>query len=251
MKTGEDGLTDSSQWLSNLLETRRSVRDFLPDRVPDDVLNAILADANLAPSWSNTQPYRVAIATGAVLDRLKLALCSRFDRGMAAQSQGILGKLRLLLSEREVLPDGDLEVNFAYPADLQPARRATGHGLYHLLGIGRHDTAARERQMRRNFEFFGAPCAIFLFAHRGLREFSVLDTGIFLQSLMLSAHARGLGTCAQGALATWASPVRCEFSVPDTYRLVCGLSLGYPSEHPVNTFNPGRSDPSALRLPAR
>ena len=237
--------------LSRLLATRRSVRDFKPDPIPDDVLKAVLADANQSPSWSNTQPYRIAIATGAVRDGLEKALTTRFEAGMQAQKQGLMGKLKLLLTQRHVLPDGDLKVNFEYPADLQPARRATGHGLYELLGIGRKDTAARERQMRRNFEFFGAPCALFVFAHRGLREFSVLDAGIYLQSLMLSAHARGLGTCAQGALATWAGPVREAFSVPDDYRLVCGVSMGYISAHQVNGFNPGRAAPSTHLLSIR
>jgi len=40
-------------------------------------------------------------------------------------------------------------------------------------------------------EFFGAPTVIFLFVHSKLKEFSVLDAGGFLQTLMLSAHARG------------------------------------------------------------
>jgi nitroreductase len=116
------------------------------------------------------------------------------------------------------------------------------------LGIGRKDHAAREAQMRKNFEFFGAPTAIFMFVHSGLREFSVLDAGIFLQTLMLSAHAHGLGTCAQGALATWAGPVRAAFQIPPNHKLICGVSIGYPSAHPVNQYDPGRGAPADLIL---
>lgn len=235
---------------SALLHSRRSVRDFLPTPIPQDVLDAILADANAAPSWSNTQPYCVAIASGAVRDRLAGELTARFDTGMAAQRGGWLGKLKLLTTPG-AMPDGDYKVNFDYPDDLQPRRRATGHGLYELLGIGRKDHTAREAQMRRNFEFFGAPSALFIFVHGGLREFSVLDAGIFAQTLMLSAHARGLGTCAQGALATWAGPVRDAFEVPKHYKLICGISLGYPSGHPINTFNPGRVQAQSLAIPSR
>ena len=177
--------------LSRLIRTRRSVRDFLPTAIPAELLDAILSDANASPSWSNTQPYRIAVASGALRDRLAAELCGLFDRGMAAQKGGTLARLKRLLT-RQGLPDGDFATQFAYPSDLQPRRRDTGRGLYELLGIGRHDLAARDRQMRRNFEFFGAPTAIFLFAHKGLREFSVLDTGVYLQTLMLSAQARGL-----------------------------------------------------------
>ena len=230
-----------SDTLSQLIHTRRSVRDFLPHAIPEALLNKVLADANGAPSWSNTQPYRIAIASGDVRAKISAQLCTLFDLGMAAQNAGVLGKLRMVLTQRG-LPDGDFSTQFAYPDDLQPQRRATGAGLYEVLGIGRKDITARNRQMRRNFEFFGAPTAIFLFAHKGLHEFSVLDTGIFLNTLMLSAHANGLATCAQGALATWAGPIRAQFKVPAPYQLICGLSIGYASEAQVNNFNPGRSE---------
>ncbi len=238
---------DASTMLAALLRQRRSVRDFLPDPVPADLLAKVLADANWAPSWSNTQPYRIAIAQGTLRDRLATALAARYDAGSRALAGGMLGKARAFLT-REGLPDGDFKVHFKYPDELLPARRATGFGLYKLLGIDRHDHAARDAQMRRNFEFFGAPVAIFLFVHEGLHEYAVLDAGIFLQSLMLSAQANGLGTCAQGALATWAGPVRDAFAVPPQYRLICGVSLGYASAAAVNQYNPGRADIDTLLL---
>ncbi len=232
---------------SALVQSRRSTRDFSPQAVPAALLDTVLADANWAPSWSNTQPYRLAIASGEVRDRLATQLCERFDTATRAQQGGPWAKLKLLAT-RHGLPDGDFNTNFAYPEDLQPRRRATGHGLYELLGIGRKDHAARHQQMRRNFEFFGAPTALFVFVHAGLHEFSILDAGIFLQTLMLSAHAHGLATCAQGALATWGSPVRAEFAIPRDYKLICGVSIGYASEHAVNQFNPGRSPAHNLLL---
>ncbi len=226
---------------SRLIRSRRSTRDFLPTAVPQDVLDAIFDDALQSPSWSNTQPYRIAVATGEARNRIAKALTANFDAGMRALEGGALGKLKAFVT-REGMPDGDFKVNFEYPKDLTPARRATGFGLYKLLGIDRHDRPARNAQMRKNFEFFGAPVALFFFVHKGLREYSVLDAGILLQSIMLSAQARGLATCAQGALATWASPVRAEFVVPADYKLICGMALGYASMHQVNTYNPGRQN---------
>jgi nitroreductase len=235
---------------SELAASRRSARSFLPTPIPQAVLNQVLQDANAAPSWSNTQPYRLAVASGAVRDQLSAQLCDLYDRGMAAQKQGALGKLKLLINCKG-LPDGDFSTLFKYPADLQPARQKTGHGLYELLGIGRKDSAAREHQMRRNMQFFDAPTALFLFVHEGLHEYAVLDAGIYLQTLMLSAHAHGLATCAQGALATWASPVRAAFDVPARYKLLCGVSMGYASDHKVNQFNPGRRDAVGTLIPLK
>jgi nitroreductase len=242
--------SDASMTIADLLRRRRSVRDFRPDPVSADLLAKVLADANLAPSWSNTQPYRIAIAQGALRDRLAMELTSRYDTASRALAGGMLGKARAFIT-REGLPDGDFKVHFKYPEELLPARRATGFGLYKLLGIGRDNHAARNAQMRRNFDFFGAPVALFLFVHEGLHEFAVLDAGIFLQSLMLSAEANGLGTCAQGALATWAGPVRDVFVVPPNYKLICGLSIGFASAAAVNQYNPGRATVESLTLRQR
>lgn len=236
--------------LSVLIRQRRSVRDFLPTPIPNEVLYAVLDEVRWSPSWSNTQPYRIAIASGPVRDKLAVELTARFDAGMKAVAGGMLGKLKAFIT-RQGLPDGDVKVDFEYPESLLARRRATGFGLYKLLGIERHDRAARNAQMRRNFEFFGAPTVIFVFVHRGLREYSVLDAGIFLQTFMLSAQAHGLSTCAQGALATWASPVRAAFDVPEEYKLICGVSVGYASDHKVNTFNPGRADIAEMIIPSR
>ncbi|MBL0143535.1 MAG: nitroreductase [Betaproteobacteria bacterium] len=243
-------MTGNATVLTQLLRQRRSVRDFRPDPVPDEVLEAILADACQSPSWSNTQPYRLAVASGELRNRLATEYCAAWDASLAALKSGAIGKLRLALGA-EGRPDGDFNTRFPYPADLLPRRRATGFGLYKALGIAREDMAARNRQMRRNFEFFGAPTVIFLFVHRGLREFSVLDAGILLQSLMMSAQARGLATCAQGALANWAGPPKRAFAVPPDYKLICGISLGYASTSGVNQFNPGRSPAAELLLAPR
>ena len=240
--------SDEHDPIGLLIRTRRSVRDFRPDQISPALLDAVLDSAGHAPSWGNTHPYRIAVASGALRDQLASELTARFDIGMRAQRGGWAGKLKLLLTRRG-LPDGDFSTTFAYPDDLQPARQATGFGLYELLGIERKDYAARNIQMRRNFEFFGAPTVIFVFVHGGLHEFAVLDAGIYLQTLMLSAQSHGLATCAQGALATWGGPVRAAFAVPKHYKLICGLAIGYASEHPVNQYNPGRCDPRESLIP--
>jgi nitroreductase len=240
-----------TELLARLLRTRRSVRDFTNRDVPAELIAAVLDDARWAPSWSNTQPYRIAIARGAQKDRLKEQLLACFDAATELQAGGSLGKLAAFLTRSKALPDGDFDTRFDYPAELTPRRRATGFGLYSVLGIAREDGAARHRQMRRNWEFFGAPVVLFIFVRKELGAYSVLDAGIFLQSLMLSAHARGLGTCAEGALGTWAGPVREAFDVPPAYKLLCGMALGWPSDQAVNAYNPGRAEVAEMLIPAK
>ncbi|MFM8349609.1 MAG: nitroreductase [Actinomycetales bacterium] len=236
-----------AQEVAALLRARRSIRDFRPDPVAPDVIDAVIGDALSSPSWSNTQPYLLAVATGAVRDAMSAALCERFDAASQARRLGPLARL----GAWKARPSSDLKVPLDYPADLQQQRRQTGHGLYQVLGIDRGDRQARDRQMRRNFEFFSAPVVVFVFVHRGLGHYATLDAGIMLHALMLSAHARGLGTCAQGALAVWADPVRSAFDVPGHYALLCGVALGHPSDHPVNQYAPARAAAAERLIPVR
>ncbi len=72
------------------------------------------------------------------------------------------------------------------------------------------------------------------------------DAGLMMQNLMLSAHAHGLGTCAQGAVGIWEDVVRKEFVIPKEYRLLCGIALVYPSDSSVNKFAAHRIDVEAI-----
>ena len=53
-----------------LTYSRRSIRDFSNQPVDRETIEDILQDALSAPSWSNTRPYRVAVVTGEVKDRI-------------------------------------------------------------------------------------------------------------------------------------------------------------------------------------
>jgi nitroreductase len=65
-------LTYTTTDLHNFLRTRRSVRRFKPDPVPDSVIQNILATATYAPSAHNRQPWRFCIVTD-VSAKAKLA----------------------------------------------------------------------------------------------------------------------------------------------------------------------------------
>jgi nitroreductase len=67
-----------------------------------------------------------------------------------------------------------------------------------------------------------------------------------MQNLAFSAHAPGVGPCAQGAVAIWDDVVRKEFDISKDYRLLCGIAIGYPSDSPVNSFQAHRIDLSEL-----
>ena len=228
---------------SDLAAARYSVRDFRPDPVPTEIVEEILEDTRQAPSWSNTRPFMLALATGERADRLRAAYIAEFDVTLPVQHKKRGAMVRLALSGKA--PDGDYRTWAPHPADLLPHSQAVGSQLYAHMGIASDDRKARDAAVRRNCEAFGAPVIGFVLVHKGLMPFAALDAGIMLQTLFLSAKAHGVDSCPLGVLATWRRPFDAEFEAPADYRLITGFALGYASDAPVNDF---RAERRAVRL---
>lgn len=190
---------------------RRSIRRFLPTPVPRETIERILEVASRAPSGSNVQPWRVYVLRGDALRRL----C---DRLVAAHDDP---------AERAT---HEAEYTY-YPRQwFSPyieRRRATGWGLYGLLGIGKRDTDRMHAQHGRNFRFFDAPVGLVFTIDRRMAQGSWLDYGMFLQNIMVAARARGLDTCPQAAFIDWHRIVLPHVGAPEHEALVCGMALGH------------------------
>jgi nitroreductase len=238
------------KWISEFLASRRSTRDFLPTPIPQEILDQILTDSLTAPSWSNTRPFKVAIATGDVKDRISNEFLSRWSVFSQIMRKGIKNKLRLIYS-RYGLPTSNRTIVKPYVAELRPRAQRVGKELYELFGVKRGDRAARDAQWAKNYSFFGAPVELFIYIHKSLHVYAASDAGLMMENLMLSAHAHGLGTCAQGAVNIWDDVVRKEFEISKDYRLLCGLAIGYPSNSPVNSFKADRIDKSQMIVKPR
>lgn len=222
----------------------------MPTPVSDELIDILIQDGMTAPSWSNTRPFLVAVAKGEVRDRISKEFLSRWAAADKALEGGLWGKIKLFIT-RYGLPQSDYRVFRPYPKELKVRSSKVGAELYGHIGIKRDDRKARSAQWARNYGFFGAPVSLFIFTHSGLGEYSVSDAGLFMENLMLSAHAHGLGACAQGASALWAPPVKAEFDVPKDYKLLCGIAIGYRSDHHVNSFEADRLNISEIKLEAK
>ena len=241
----EDDLKSAE--ISTFIRSRRSTRDFLPTQVPPEIINQILVDALSAPSWSNTRPFKVAIATGDVRDRISNEFLARWSVLSKGMSANIFQKLKFVF-KRYGLPTSNRRMLKPYVAELKPRAKRVGAELYGMLGVKRGDRTERDKQWGKNYEFFGAPVELFIYIHKSLHIYAACDAGLMMENLMLSAHAHGLGSCAQGAVAIWDDVVRKEFEVSKDYRLLCGLSLGYASDAKVNTFAANRIGVDELLL---
>jgi nitroreductase len=203
--------------------TRRSIRAYKPDPVPVEAVREIVSIARHAPSGSNIQPWFVHVLTGATLNRVGAAIQHAFLADEPGHKR-----------DYEYYTDPVEEPYLA-------RRRQCGWGLYGTLGIGRGDRERSKAYRARNYDFFGAPVGLIFTIDRRLEIGSWLDYGMFLQTIMLAARARGLHTCAEAAIASYPDIVRRELGIGTDRIVICGMALGYadPDAH-VNTFQPPR-----------
>ena len=203
------------------IETRRSLRAFKSTPITKEVLERILRAAGKSPSYTNTQPWEVAVISGKKKEELSRILCD--------------------LVKSDITPNPDLPSPKNWPPELD--RRAKEHGMrrFQAIGIAREDERQRRELRLSNFKFYGGPCVLFLFMDSTLGSWSIFDMGLFAQTLILAAHSFGVGSCLQASLASYPDAVRQFLGIPGTKQLVLGISLGYPDlEARINTYQSSR-----------
>ncbi len=146
------------------IESRRSVRSFKPDPVPEADLKQILEAARLAPSASNRQPWKFVVVT----DSHRRAALAR-----ASRNQTFVGQAPVVIAAVALEPDQTM-----------------------MCGVERY----------------------------------AVDLAIAVDHITLAAADRGLGTCWIGAFDQ--EEARRITDVPDRYKIVTLLPLGYPADEP-------------------
>lgn len=193
--------------------SRYSCRAFLPTPVPEATVRDIVARAARAPSAGNMQPWRVYALAGKRVEALKALLAPR----MATE-----------------LPMGEGTDYTIYPAPLSELYRArrfqVGELLYQAVDIPREDKPARYRQYARNYQFFGAPVALFFAREKAHGPAQWADIGGYLQSVALLARGHGLHTCPQQAWVSFNVTVRSFLKLPDNLMVYSGMALGYADD---------------------
>jgi nitroreductase len=211
-----------------VLQSRRSVRQFLPDDVDRQTIEDILAVATRVPSGTNTQPWRVYVRRGAPRAEL-----SRRIRAVYDDPQQLAGH-----------SDSYAYYPSQWRSPYLERRRKVGWDLYGLLGIAKGDKERMHEQHARNFDFFGAPVGLLFTIDRHLEIGSFLDYGMFLQAIMTAARARGLDTCPQAAFIRFHKLIGDFVGASDDERVVCGMALGYADpDAVVNTLVTEREPP--------
>jgi len=204
--------------VSEAVESRQSIREYLKKPVDSSLIKEILEKSARSANGGNLQPWQIFVIN---------------KESMAD-----------FLKQQSEWTEAETPAYDIYPPKLKEPYRTSryelGEQMYSLLGIEREDKEGRFMQVLKNFEFFGAPAAIFCFVDKQMGPPQWSDLGMFLQTFMLLAQEAGLDTCAQEAWSIKQESVSDFFNVDNETMVFCGMAIGY--KDPEATINKLRSE---------
>lgn len=205
--------------VTDAITSRTSIRAFLKTPVKNSTIRDLLIKASHSPSGGNLQPWKFFVINGNSMDEF--------------------------LNFQSNWSDEEIPAYDIYPSNLKEPYRTSryelGEQMYSILGISRENKMERLEQVMKNFEFFGAPAALFCFVDKQMGPPQWSDLGMFLQSFMLLCKEAGLDTCAQEAWSIKHDSVSSFVNAPADDLLFCGMCIGYKDEAaPINSLKSER-----------
>lgn len=201
----------------DVMEKRHSSRDFKNDEVSEDTLRKIVNIACMSPSWENSQPWNVFIATGETLEKIR-------ERWIAENNQKIKGSADMNPGHR---------TNFS--------ERGQKNMAEFMDAIGKFD----DDEDLENFNhvqhiLFNSPAVVYLTLPKNHTQWSIYDLGGFGMSLMLAATDLGVDSIPAYELVKYPYILRDNFPIPDDEDIIRGIALGYESEEHINQYQSPR-----------
>lgn len=207
------------------IRKRKSIRAYRPDPVSKDTVRQLLKAAILAPTGSNSQPWKFYVVGGERKKQLDEALLKCLDEGQSTSNE--------LQLQRD---GGDEKVQ-----ERIASRRA--ELMREVMDILRANDVPIEVFARGSFHYFGSPVAIFITMDQSLAENTLVAVGAAVQNLLLAACAKGLGTCWIAMPLMYSNTIRENLGIPGSERIITSLALGYPDDEAlINSFKSSRDE---------
>lgn len=182
--------------LHTFLRTRRSIRRFKADLIPDSVIEDILTTATFAPSAHHRQPWRFAVVTDlSVKTKLADALAEKFQHEL----------------ETDHLSFDEISKRVTRSKD-----RIHSAPVVIILSVDMTDMDKYPDRQRKKAEYLMATQSA---ANAGMQ-------------LLLAAHAEGLGSVWVCSPLFAQEIVQAALELPKTWEPQAMYFLGYPMEIP-------------------
>ena len=201
----------------DLMEKRYSARDFTSKEIAESDLCEIIEISELSPSWANTQPWNVYIATGESLNKIR-------EKWIEQNTAEIEGNSDLPTGHREDFGKRGLNNRDQFFGEA-------------LEVVGNPEDFAKTQHV-----LFNSTAIVYLTIPKGSPMWSVYDLGAFSMSLMLAASEKDIDSIPAYELIKYHEVLRENLPIPESEDIIAGIALGYASDAKINEFRSSRLD---------
>ena len=201
---------------TELVQKRHSTRDFTAKAISQTQLEQIIKEAITTPSWVNSQPWRVYVATGKTLELIR-------EKHRELVEKGVSGQPEYPVLSRDKW-DQRSQTNMAAWTTEFKQRFKPGEVDFYQSQV----------------ELFNAQAIIYITLPKGSSLWSIHDIGAFTQTLVLSATYQGIDSITAYELVKFPASVKAIMEIPTNETLAIGVALGYSSTDPLNSFSPNK-----------
>lgn len=191
-----------------VLAERHATRAFTDQPVALNDLQQIVQLAQQAPSWVNSQPVRVTVATGDTLAKMRRQH-AQLNHDQAVHSHSVIPYRPK--NEWDLAAQANMDDWF--------------EGNIEQVGIDwrQLSTAAAD-------QLYNAQAVVYLTLPENYSQWSLIDAGAFSQNIMSAALDRGLASIPAFEFVKYADYLRNNLHLSSNQMPILGIGLGYADQ---------------------
>ena len=207
--------------ITEIMKQRHSIRYFLPKPIPETILKEIMSTSILTPSWGNSQPWNIHVASGNTLEKIRKDWIDKNKEGVKGYT--------------------DIEVG--HRTDFSERCQKNMNEIMKSFGDFLKDPTMKVF-MEANYILFNAPTVAYVTVPKERTLYNIFDTGAIEMSIIAAAKEHGIDSVPAYEIIKYPDVLRKYMKIADDEDIIIGIALGY--EDKENILNKCKSKKSDL-----
>ena len=203
------------------MKQRHSILYFLPKPIPETILKEIMSTSILTPSWGNSQPWNIHVASGNTLEKIRKDWIDKNKEGVKGYT--------------------DIEVG--HRTDFSERCQKNMNEIMKSFGDFLKDPTMKVF-MEANYILFNAPTVAYVTVPKERTLYNIFDTGAIEMSIIAAAKEHGIDSVPAYEIIKYPDVLRKYMKIVDDEDIIIGIALGY--EDKENILNKCKSKKSDL-----
>lgn len=199
--------------IESILRTRHSARAFKNEEISEGLIREIIADAQFAPSWCNSQPWKVYVVTGEAAKKMH-----------ETHKNNVVNKER---AWTDVVPPQFEDDSWT------KEEWVNMRAFFKAADVSSDPADACEDKLgflEASSWNFHAPAIVYITMPKNATMFSAYDIGAFGYGVTLAAHERGISCIPAYEFVRYPQEIRSVFDIPEDEAIFMGIGMGYAQE---------------------